>query len=323
MSFDIYCRVSEVGGREGVSYGSPEEQEAAARTWCEGADVEVGEVVLEENVSGKLAADDRELGRLIQKVEAGESGGIVVRYVDRFGRDMIENATAHDRIVKAGGRLIATASGYDTAHLTADTRMVFNIQSAIAEAQRERNAEHRQAGRVRAAERGVYLGGFPPVGYWKDWADEGRLKPHPGLAALVVQTFERRAEGETSSSLAKWLRNAGGEIEVPNPKNPKRLRGDEPETVRPFAGVTENGVRHMVSNTAYLGEAERPRKAGEPDEIARDGKPKSTVTIRNAHDPLVSPEQWESAQAAGGPVCRNNGRWSSHGPPRGLRPVGF
>ena len=112
----------------------------------------------EENVSGKLAADDRELGRLIQKVEAGESGGIVVRYVDRFGRDMIENATAHDRIVKAGGRLIATASGYDTAHLTADTRMVFNIQSAIAEAQRERNAEHRQAGRVPAVDRGRACG---------------------------------------------------------------------------------------------------------------------------------------------------------------------
>jgi hypothetical protein len=29
--FDIYTRVSDVGGREGDAYGSPEDQEAAAR----------------------------------------------------------------------------------------------------------------------------------------------------------------------------------------------------------------------------------------------------------------------------------------------------
>jgi DNA invertase Pin-like site-specific DNA recombinase len=138
MSFDIYCRASEVGGRAGESFASPEEQEAAARAWAEQAGVEVDEVVEELDVSGSLAADARELGRLIRRVETGESEGVIVRYVDRFGRDMVENALAHDRIVAAGGRLIATASGYDTAHLNADTRMIFHIQSAIAQAQRER-----------------------------------------------------------------------------------------------------------------------------------------------------------------------------------------
>src|SRR5687768_12119231 len=41
MSFAIYERVSEVGEREGESFGSPEVQEAAARDWAdrEGADV--------------------------------------------------------------------------------------------------------------------------------------------------------------------------------------------------------------------------------------------------------------------------------------------
>lgn len=310
-SFDVYVRVSQVGGREGESFGSPESQEAAARAWCEREGVEVDEVVTELDVSGKLAANDRELGRLIQKVEEGESAGIIVKFVDRFGRNMVENALSHDRVVKAGGRLVATASGYDTANLTPQTRMVFNIQSAIAEAQREQSFEHRQDGRVKAAERGVYLGGQPPVGYWKNWDNGGRMEPHDVLAPLVARAFGRRENGETFASIGRWLRKAGGEIELPNPKNPKRLTPDDPETVRPLARVTENGARHMISNPAYLGEAERPRKGDEPQEFTRAGEPKSTTTIRNAHDPIVTPEQWEAAQAAGGPSYCNNGRWSS------------
>jgi DNA invertase Pin-like site-specific DNA recombinase len=309
--FDIYVRVSEVGGRKGDSFGSPAEQESGGRAWIEQEGLEVGEVVTELDVSGKLSADDRELGRLIRKIENGESAGIAVRDEKRFARDVIAGAIALQRIEEAGGRLRATATGFDSKNLSPEQRAWFHATLAFAQAERERNAIHRRNGRVRAAERGVYLGGQPPVGFWKDWENGGRLTPHPELAALVVQTFERRANGETFSSLARWLKQAGGEIEVPNPKNPKRLKGDEPETVRPLAGVTENGVRHMISNTAYLGEAERPRKDDEPPEISRDGKPKSTTTIRNAHEPIVTAGQWEAAQGAGGPAYRNNGRWSS------------
>jgi hypothetical protein len=79
MSFDIYCRASEVGSRAGESFASPEEREAAARAWAEQAGVEVDEVVEELDVSGSLAADARELGRLIRRVETGESEGVIAR----------------------------------------------------------------------------------------------------------------------------------------------------------------------------------------------------------------------------------------------------
>src|SRR5262249_18352474 len=84
------------------------------------------------------------------------------------------------------------------------------------------------------------------------------------------------------------------------------------DTVKPLARVTKNGIRSVLANEAYLGEAERTRKEGEPQEFDRKGKPKSTTTIRNAHEPLVTVAQWEAAQAAGGKTfCANNGRWSS------------
>jgi DNA invertase Pin-like site-specific DNA recombinase len=162
--FDVYTRVSDEDGRSGPSFGSPEEQEAVGRRWIEQQeDAALGEVVYDGNVSGAKPVDDRELGRLIRKVEAGESAGIILRYVDRYARDMIEGAMALVRITEAGGRLIAPDSGFDSARLNAETRMVFNIQLAIAQAQRERNIESRMQGTNRAAERGETAScGFSP-----------------------------------------------------------------------------------------------------------------------------------------------------------------
>ena len=72
----------------------------------------------------------------------------------------------------------------------------------------------------------------PPVGYWKDWENGGRLMRHTALSALVVQTFglavgQRRTSPR--SRAAGWAEE-GGEIEVPNPKHPKRLTANDPET---------------------------------------------------------------------------------------------
>jgi DNA invertase Pin-like site-specific DNA recombinase len=288
--FDIYVRVSEVAGREGDSFGSPEEQEAAARAWADREGVEVDDVVTELDVSGGTKADERELGRLIEKIEAGESGGLIVRYIDRFGRDMIENALAHDRIVAAGGRLVATASGYDSANLTPDTRMVFNIQSAIAQAQREKNREARLIGSRRAVERGVYLAPCAPFGYLRreqvepefskttgELIRDGVLVLDPEKAPLVEPIFLKRAEHWTLRSIREWLSEEHG------------------------VEVTEEGIRSIIRNRAYLGESRKP--------TAVKGKPE---VVKAAHAALISEDLWERANATtNGRDCRNNGRLSN------------
>lgn len=50
--------------------------------------LDLDEVVTELDVKGSTAAHDRELGRLIEKVEHGESTGIVVWKVSRFARSL-------------------------------------------------------------------------------------------------------------------------------------------------------------------------------------------------------------------------------------------
>jgi resolvase-like protein len=78
--FDIYIRVSEVGAREGESFGSPDEQEAACRAYADSRGWEVDEAITELDVSGATPVDGRELGRLVRKCEAGESAGILASF---------------------------------------------------------------------------------------------------------------------------------------------------------------------------------------------------------------------------------------------------
>jgi hypothetical protein len=87
--FDAYLRVSDKDGREGDSYHSPTDQldDIVTRLPSFGI-ASIAERVLEEDVSGRKAAEDRRLERLIRRVESGQSGGIVTAKLDPFGRDL-------------------------------------------------------------------------------------------------------------------------------------------------------------------------------------------------------------------------------------------
>jgi DNA invertase Pin-like site-specific DNA recombinase len=295
VMFDIYARISDEGDR------SPEEvaeqlaiYEADCRQWAERNGVEVGLVVTETDVSGSTPVDERALGGLINRVEANDSAGILTPYLDRFGRDTIEGCLAYRRIVVAGGRLVCCNDGLDSAR--DGNKTMFTIRMAMAEDYLDRVRANFQARIKAAAEKGAYLACKPPVGYVRDH-ETGRITPHPKLAPLIEEAFRRRAEGEACRSIAAWLVQTGGGIEVPNPKRPKNRKPGDPETVRPLATITENGVRHLIASRAYLGEATvQSGKRGQPD------------VIKDAHAPMVTPDLWERAQAAGGPYRPNTGR---------------
>ena len=88
-TFDGYVRVSAVKGRSGPSYISPAVQAETIRRLAAAKGVEVGEVVVEEFVNGGRGVEERELGRLLDRVERGESGGIIVWKLSRFSRSLV------------------------------------------------------------------------------------------------------------------------------------------------------------------------------------------------------------------------------------------
>src|SRR6266699_3423840 len=96
IMFDVYIRVSRLGERSEDE--ATEVYEAQCRAWADRAGVAIDEVEEDADVSGSVAVAERKLERLVKKVEAGESEGILTPYLDRFGRDIIRGSVALKRI---------------------------------------------------------------------------------------------------------------------------------------------------------------------------------------------------------------------------------
>ena len=267
--FAIYVRVSEVGDRQGERFGSPEEQEAAARAWAERAGEDVyfdSEECVDLDVSGGLAAEDRRLGQLIERCEAGEFAGIIVRFEDRFARDVIAGGTALRRLHDCDGRLIATASGFDSENITPDKMMLFNVMMSVGQAQRERNRDARMSGKERFVARGGWAG-VPPFGYDKDEA--GRLVPN-GDKDTVREIFRLRAEGLGFTDISRRV-----------------------------GVVSRSGIRKIVMNRAYRGEQRLPSRN-------ETGKPQPARNYPG-HPDLVSEPEWQAANAVKGAAPKHTG----------------
>src|SRR5262245_2566099 len=104
---DGYIRISKVNGRNGDSFLAPKIQRDTIERIAREKGFELGEVVEEHDVSGGKKVRDRELGRLVEKVEAGETAGLIVWKVTRFSRNLLDAVETMTRVDKAKGRLIA------------------------------------------------------------------------------------------------------------------------------------------------------------------------------------------------------------------------
>jgi len=261
--FDLYIRVSKLGERSEEE--ATEVYEAQCRAWADRAGVAIDLVAEETDVSGATAVAERKLERLLQRVEGGESEGIITPYLDRFGRDLIEGALAYRRLKLAGGRLVCVNDGVDSDR--PGDEFQFQIRMVIAEDYLRRTRSNFQAAIDRAAARGVYLASRPPFGYRKD--EDGRLVVDEPKGALVVELFARRAAGANVGELTRFLQAEGIEI-------------------------TKSGVRAILFNRAYVGEMKLP-----------SGVKGQQKVVKSHHPPIVTEQQWEAGQVKHEFIPRN------------------
>ncbi|HSI98260.1 MAG TPA: recombinase family protein [Gaiellaceae bacterium] len=228
-----YVRVSKVGGRGSDSFISPtlQREQIAAVARREGLDVV--DVYEELDASGGDAK--RPLwNEAIRRVEAREVAGIAVWNLSRFSRSLKDALEALGRIEAAGGRVYSATEQYGDDSMGSFTR---NLLLNIAQMERERAAEGFRAAKLSAVERGIHVAGRVPIGYRRG-ADR-RLEIDPDTAPVVQGAFERKAKGWSHEALARWVQEQG------------------------VAGFSSTGVRWMLGNRAYLGEARGAGKVAE------------------------------------------------------------
>jgi DNA invertase Pin-like site-specific DNA recombinase len=255
MIVDGYVRVSQVNDRAGERFISPVVQRDAIHGWAHVNGATVGQVFEELDQSG--ARTDRPLlERAIARVECGESSGIVVSRLDRFGRSLLDGLAGIDRITRAGGTFVAVEDGLD---LSTDTgKLVLRIMLSLGEWELDRVRSTWRVARERAIARGAHLGP-PPTGYRA--RGDGRLVPDPRYGPMITELFHRRADGAGIGELCRWLNGRG---------LPTRAGAQ----TWPWSTVAG-----LLGNRTYLGEVYH-----------------GPYVNRTAHAALVDPATWQAAQ---------------------------
>ena len=231
MIVDGYVRVSQVAGRGGDSFISPAGQREQIEAWARLHGAVVAEMFEELDESGGRS-DRPLLQEALGRVESGESGGIVVAYMSRFGRSTLDGLLAIKRITDAGGSFVSVQDGLDYGSDTG--RFVLRHLLSSAEWDLDRIRSNWRVASERAVARGVFIGGVP-FGYVR--GKDGRLRIDPEQGPIVRELFRRRVAGAQFAELTRWLRQYG----VP----PSR-RNDHW-----YYGY----VKDLIKKRAYLGEA--------------------------------------------------------------------
>lgn len=258
---DIYLRVSRVGGREHMI--SPAEQERRARELAKERGLTVGVVLTDLDESGGKW-DRPGLQEALRRVREGQSGGLIVAWLDRLSRDSEHAHRLVRELNESGGAVYAPDAPSDW------TSPEGELQAGIVFAFAQYVRKRARAGFERAKEQAI-ANGIPvariPIGY-RQRADR-RLEPDPATAPLVRELFERRAAGAGPTELAEYLEAKG-------------IR-----TTQGASTWSKQTVASVLRNRIYLGELSY-------------GRGEHPFVNAASHEPLVDVATFEAAQHPGG-----------------------
>jgi site-specific DNA recombinase len=163
-------------------------------------------------------------------------------------------------------KFVSLGESFDTS--TATGRAMLKLVLVFAELEREQTAERTKAAMRARAERGLWNGGPPPLGY--DSLNNGHLAINEREADIVRLVYEKFIELRSVPKVAAWLNEHGHRQK----KFRSRRKGMTGGKAYSFATV-----RNLIQNPLYIG------KVTHKDDVF-DG----------AHKPIVSKKDFDRAQ---------------------------
>jgi site-specific DNA recombinase len=231
LKLDAYVRVSKVAGRAGESFISPTVQKERIEAWASLHGAELTWHEPELDVSGG-AMRRPVFDRIMARIRAGESGGVVVAKLDRFARTLVGALGVLEEFERQGAVLVSVADNIDLS--TPMGKAFLRILLVFAELERDRISESWMTATSNAVDRGIHIAKFTPVGYEK--LPDKRLRPSAEGPA-IREAFVMRGAHATRTEIARRL--------------------DE-TAPRPHGGRwTPPMVDRIIRNRVYMGHAYR------------------------------------------------------------------
>ena len=241
----LYTRISP-GGHLRSEEGSLETQaarlqrEVEIRTERSGKPHKVVALLREEDRSGGNL-ERPELRRLVRLVEAHKVDVVISTRVDRLSRSLLDFFTLYETFQQHGVRFVSLNESFDTT--TAVGEAMLKLVLVFAELERKQTAERTQTAMQARAERGLWNGGAPILGYDSEGA--GKLAVNDAEAAVVRAAFEKMLELRSARKAAVWLNEQGHRQK----RYVSRRKGDVGE--REFSPAV---VSKMLQNRHYVAE---------------------------------------------------------------------
>jgi DNA invertase Pin-like site-specific DNA recombinase len=183
--YDAYVRVSDTHGEDGLSV--PQQLERIQAWIDQHDDIEIGlrpedgKPFTDLDVSGG-SMDRPELNRIIERIKAGTSQGIVVAYMSRFGRTL-EAGTTIKQIEEAGGELVSVRENFDTSTPTGKAMRAIALVFAQLELD---NIKDNWSSHIRMAiDEGRAVGSIP-IGYRRERNGKPRKDGTRGYGPLMI-----------------------------------------------------------------------------------------------------------------------------------------
>lgn len=195
----VYTRISLDVAGEGLGV---ERQEQKCRELAQRKGWTVTEVYRDNDVSASSGKERPEYQRMLADLEAGTVNAVVVYAIDRLTRRPVELEHFIDLVERHGTQLANVAGDVqlDTVQGRLTARIMGNVARAEAENIGKRVRDQKQQ---RAAQGIPHKGRHRVYGYDQDW------NLINSEAAQIKEAFERRAAGESTTSIAKDFTKRG------------------------------------------------------------------------------------------------------------------
>ena len=144
------------------------------------------------------------LNKLLDDVRAGLVDIIVVYKIDRLSRSLSDFAKLVETFDEHKVTFVSVTQAFNTT--TSMGRLTLNILLSFAQFERELSGERVRDKIAASRQRGIWMGGMPPLGY--DVRNR-KLVPNPEEAKLVREVFTRFAAMPSMAALVRDLRARG------------------------------------------------------------------------------------------------------------------
>jgi DNA invertase Pin-like site-specific DNA recombinase len=199
LNLDAYIRVSKVAGRSGESFISPDVQRERIESWAKAHGHTLTWHEPELDVSGGTM-NRPVFDRVMERVRAGQTNGVIVAKLDRFARTLVGALSTLEEFERQGAVLVSVADNLDLS--TPMGKAFLRILLVFAELERDRISESWGIATSNAIARGIHIAKFTVTGY--DKGPDKRLVPSADAPA-IREAFQMRAAHHTRTEIARRL----------------------------------------------------------------------------------------------------------------------